>query len=397
MQEREFVEVPGIFKTMAEGSIIQLSKGDLEDGTKTHSVTTRSKDYGCSLLEKESSLVSESNMNGGVPIVETCTDSHTTPSRASESEGPHSLTHRDIHGGLEKTTRASQVDAALSVDTLDPQTHNVNDEENNLVSTRLNESDDAIDEDVSCHVSKPDNKGLSDAEIVRRAHEEGRIEVVLPGSVTQEGCCRFVSEILKCILYQRQQLPMTYDQLVFTQKKTNAPIHKKEVVNSRPTDFNRRKCQRTVEDLEVLLEHLELLFSLSLVPRVLLLLGGSPVLPQELYEVNMEGLVLAAGDGSLRVSSCLRQLFRTIFVSDLLSDVRPVRLTATTVLVLAHRDCEVGWFRPKLDFKVPTRVKRQIIALSTDAGIGSSPQKEESNWEDYVWFQAPVAIKGFSK
>ena len=168
-------------------------------------------------------------------------------------------------------------------------------------------------------------------------------------------------------------------------------------MNSRPTDFNRRKCQRTVEDLEVLLEHLELLFSLSLVPRVLLLLGGSPVLPQELYEVNMEGLVLAAGDGSLRVSSCLRQLFRTIFVSDLLSDVRPVRLTATTVLVLAHRDCEVGWFRPKLDFKVPTRVKRQIIALSTDAGIGSSPQKEESNWEDYVWFQAPVAIKGFSK
>lgn len=85
--------------------------------------------------------------------------------------------------------------------------------------------DDAIDEDVSCHVSKPDNKGLSDAEILRRAHEEGWIEVVLPGSVTQEGCCRFVSEILKCILYQRQQLPMTYDQLVFTQKKTNAPIH----------------------------------------------------------------------------------------------------------------------------------------------------------------------------
>ena len=169
------------------------------------------------------------------------------------------------------------------------------------------------------------------------------------------------------------------------------------MVNSRPTDFNRRKCQRTVEDLEELLQHLELLFSLSLVPRVLLLLGGSPVLPQELYEINMEGLVLAAGDRSLRISSCLRQLFRTIFVSDLLSDARPIRLTATTVLVLAHRDCDVGWFRPKLDFKVPTRVKRQLIALSTDAGVCSSPKKEESGCEDYIWFQAPVTIKGFSK
>ena len=168
-------------------------------------------------------------------------------------------------------------------------------------------------------------------------------------------------------------------------------------MNSKPADVNRRKCQRTVEDLEDLLRHLELLFSLSLVPRVLLLLGGSPVLPQELYEVNMEGLVLAAGDRRLCVSSGLRQLFRTIFVSDLLSDARPVRLTATTVLVLAHRDCDVGWFRPKLDFKVPTRVRRQVIALSTDAGVCSDPQKEAWDWEEYVWFQAPVAIKGFSK
>lgn len=58
-----------------------------------------------------------------------------------------------------------------------------------------------------------------DAEVARRAQEEGRVDVIFPGSVTQDGCCRFVSEILKCVLYQRQQLPMTYDQLVYSQKK----------------------------------------------------------------------------------------------------------------------------------------------------------------------------------
>lgn len=163
------------------------------------------------------------------------------------------------------------------------------------------------------------------------------------------------------------------------------------------TDLDWRKCQRTLQDLEEVLQQLEALFSLSLVPRVLLLLGGSLVLPKEMYEINMEALAVAAGDQSLRASSCLRQLFHTLFVADLLSDARPVRLMATAVLVLAHRDCGVGWFRPKLDFKVPTRVKRQIISLSSDAGICVGARAEMSDREDYVWFQAPTAIKGFSK
>lgn len=146
-----------------------------------------------------------------------------------------------------------------------------------------------------------------------------------------------------------------------------------------------------------MLQQLEVLFSISKVPRVLLLLGGSLVLPKELYEINMEFLEVAAGDQCLRVSSCLRQLFRTLFVADLLSDTRPVHLMPTTVLALAHRNCGVGWFRPKLQFKVPTRVKNQVIVLSTDPSDCKEPRPEGLEWQDYVWFQAPMTIKGFGK
>lgn len=163
------------------------------------------------------------------------------------------------------------------------------------------------------------------------------------------------------------------------------------------SDLDWRKCQQTLQELEEVLQQLEVLFSLSKVPRVLLLMGGSLILPKELYEINMEGLELAGGDQCLRVSSCLRQLFRTLFVADLLSDARPVRLMPTTVLALAHRDCGVGWFRPKLQFKVPTRVKNQVIALSTDPKNSSEPRAEDTDWQDYVWFQAPMPIKGFGK
>lgn len=161
------------------------------------------------------------------------------------------------------------------------------------------------------------------------------------------------------------------------------------------TDMDWRKCQQTLQELEEVLQQLEVLFSLSKVPRVLLLMGGSLILPKELYEINLEALVVAGGDRCLRVSSCLRQLFRTLFVADLLSDTRPVRLMPTTVLALAHRDCGVGWFRPKLQFKVPTRVKNRIIALSTDPNTCKELRAEGSYWQDYVWFQAPMTIKGF--
>ncbi|KAM7385796.1 hypothetical protein PAMP_001852 [Pampus punctatissimus] len=254
-------------------------------------------------------------------------------------------------------------------------------------------------QDSNLTVSKQHNNNTEDNEAMKRAQEEGRVNVVFPGTVTQEGCCRFVSEILKCILYQRQQLPMTYDQLVYSQKKRQASMQDKDVVSRRqvqPADMDCRKCQQTLQELEEVLQQLEVLFSLSKVPRVLLLMGGSLVLPKELYEINMEALILASGDQCLRVSACLRQLFRTLFVADLLSDTKPVRLMPTTVLALAHRDCGVDWFRPKLQFKVPTRVKNQIIALSTDPSICTETRADGSDWQDYVWFQTPVTIKGFS-
>ncbi|XP_077469538.1 MAD2L1-binding protein [Stigmatopora argus] len=241
-------------------------------------------------------------------------------------------------------------------------------------------------------------KAESDAEIARRAKEEGTVSVVFPGIVTQEGCCRFVSEILKCVLYQRQQLPMTYDQLVYTQKNLQDSKTDKDVISGRKVnlaDMKGRKSHKTLHDLEEVLHQLEVLFSLSKVPRILLLLGGSLVLPKEMYDINLEALVLGSGDKCLRASSCSRQLFRTLFIADLLSDSKPGRLMPTTVLALAHRDCGVGWFHPKLRFKVPTCVKKKIIALCSDVQGCGTESADEMDWQEYVWFQAPTAIKGF--
>ncbi|XP_051504663.1 MAD2L1-binding protein-like [Myxocyprinus asiaticus] len=242
---------------------------------------------------------------------------------------------------------------------------------------------------------------IDDEEIFRRAREEGQVTVVFPGRITQDGCCRLVCELLKCVLYQRQQLPMTYDQMVFLQKQQHNSTQTEDMVNHRPVKtsggLDWRRFQRTLQELDEVLAHLETLFSLSHVPRVLFMLGGSTILPNELYEVNLEALVVGAGENSVRTSSCLRQLFRTLIVADLLSDAKSVRLLSTTVMALGHRDCGVTGFKPKIDFRVPTKVKRKVIYLGSNLSLTGEAHKCNGDLEDYIWFQAPVTVKGFCK
>ncbi|KAL1262757.1 hypothetical protein QQF64_005496 [Cirrhinus molitorella] len=252
-----------------------------------------------------------------------------------------------------------------------------------------------------CQSSGVSANHTDDEEVFRRAKEEGRVDVVFPGRITQDGCCRFVCELLKCVLYQRQQMPMTYDQMVFLQKQQHNATQTEDLVNRRSAKTSEgldwRRCQRMLQDLDEVLAHLETLFSLSQVPRVLFMLGGSTILPTEMYEVNMEAVAVGAGEKSLRTSACLRQLFRTLFVADLLSDTKSVRLMSTTVMAVGHRECGVTGFKPKVDFKVPTKVKKQVISIASDVSLTRDLQKSKRNLEDYIWFQAPVTVKGFCK
>ncbi|KAF5895751.1 MAD2L1-binding protein-like, partial [Clarias magur] len=118
-----------------------------------------------------------------------------------------------------------------------------------------------------------------------RSQVAGRVEVVFPGTVLHYSCCTFVCELLKWVLYQRQQLPMTYDEMVVFQNQQLETTQLEEGDVRTPIkssgDSTWQRCQRTLRDLDEVLEHLEELFSLSYVPRVLFILGSSGVFPTE--------------------------------------------------------------------------------------------------------------------
>ncbi|KAM6128230.1 MAD2L1-binding protein-like [Pterocles gutturalis] len=222
------------------------------------------------------------------------------------------------------------------------------------------------------------------------------VSVVFPGAVSRESCCRFACELLKHVLHQRHQLPLPYEQLACFCRRA---ARDGEVVKKPLSIYlARKKRQQVLTELEAVLQHLEVMFSLTLVPRVLILLGGNVMNPKELYELNLEGIREGSAEESLKTASCVRKLFHALFVADVFSELNTLPLTGTVVMLQGHRDCGVDWFRPKLNYQVPTRGRKLTAHLSCDGDINlsaSPPQQTTSTWEDYIWFQAPVTLRGF--
>ncbi|XP_006882013.1 PREDICTED: MAD2L1-binding protein [Elephantulus edwardii] len=216
------------------------------------------------------------------------------------------------------------------------------------------------------------------------------VPVVFSGPVSQEGCCRFTCELLKHIMYQRQQLPLPYEQLKhFYPESPQA----EDAVRMKPwsaAEANNKKSQQTLAELESVFSHLESLFARTLVPRVLILLGGSTLNPKEFYELDLSQLVSDSEEQSLSTAACLRYLFRAIFIADVFSELQTPPLMGTTIMAQGHRDCGEDWFRPKLNYRVPSRGNKLTVTLSCGRPLISA-----TAWEDYVWYQAPVTLKGF--
>ncbi|XP_008123463.1 MAD2L1-binding protein [Anolis carolinensis] len=231
------------------------------------------------------------------------------------------------------------------------------------------------------------------------------VSVAFPGSVTQEGCFRFTCEFLKHVLYQRQQLPLPYEQLAFFYRRqpprapgqANGDEEVVRKVHVKDQDCS-QKCQQVLSDLEGVFKHLETMFTLTLVPCVLILLGGTSVSPKEFYEINLQGVSVRGAEDSLQTAACIRKLFHSLFLADVFSELQTGPTMGVTVMVQGHRNCGVDWFKPKLNYKVPTRGRKLTVNVScshhTSTGL-SDYQEMNSAWDDYIWFQAPVTVKGF--
>ena len=133
--------------------------------------------------------------------------------------------------------------------------------------------------------------------------------------------------------------------------------------------------------------------------------------------------------------SCIQSVFRTFYEEDFVSNIVPLRSnTNLFLLFLAPRSCDHTRFNliPQLNYSVPSvnalrevnLVCRASTLMLDTAELGSSNSKELdisgvqpldnstvdsatdttdvltvplSASEDYIWFQAPVTVKGYTE
>jgi len=199
-----------------------------------------------------------------------------------------------------------------------------------------------------------------------------------------------------------------------------------------------RQCKSSKSQQQELIKTVEALFqtvrdvfeSGDLIKQVLVILGSNIILPKDAYLLHFptdfyEGPPVTA-------KSCVQSVFRTFYNEDFLSNAVPLSSTTNLFLFfLAPRSCDHTRFNliPQLSYSLPSvgalyevnlLCTANTITLGT-AELGSPNSKElnisgihpldnsvtdsatdntdistvhPSSIDDYVWFQAPVTVKG---
>ncbi|XP_022090576.1 MAD2L1-binding protein-like [Acanthaster planci] len=265
-------------------------------------------------------------------------------------------------------------------------------------------------------------------------------KVLLKGRVAPHVQANIVKEMLKHLMFQRNQIPMAYEQIKceYERRKSGsaAALLHENGRHKEKQDLSSAAYKRLgqfISTVEELLANIDAVFNLSFVPRVLILLGATAVSPKEAHEIVFHNQV-SVHDASLvdlRTKHCVRALMRTLITDSPIWEAKQLPLTNTLLLVRAHRDSGLSWFQPKMALKAPTRgqlyrceihcghVEHSVgfardhklnhgndkccgghhsccmleqSKVEIDAGTAVTEALVES--DDYIWYQAPLPIKG---
>lgn len=199
-----------------------------------------------------------------------------------------------------------------------------------------------------------------------------------------------------------------------------------------------RQCKSSQSQQREVIKTVEALFQIirdvfeseDLIKQVLIILGSNIILPKDAYLIRFP--VEFYEGPSLTARSCVQSVFRTFYNEDFLSSAVP--LTSNTNLFLfflAPRSCDHKRFNliPQLSYNLPSvgaLYEINLLCTASTVTLGNaelgSPNRKELNIsgihpldnsvadsatdeadistvrpptsDDYIWFQAPMTVKG---
>ena len=231
--------------------------------------------------------------------------------------------------------------------------------------------------------------------------KEVEIQVTFNEEVGQSINSRLLRGCIEYLLYQRQQLPIPYHELiklVEDQEKSGDGIEA-GVLARRSFSAEYKKAKKVYEDVECLFDHISKLFLSTKVNAAIVLLGSTPVSPKEHYFVDFQNATEGkTADSSARAcNSACRKLIRSLISNQELCSFKEISPTSMLVFLQVSRSSAIEWFQPKPTFKPPHRGQSCKISVRTNSYelAASEGDPPEHSVDDWLWFQAPVIIRGY--
>ena len=233
--------------------------------------------------------------------------------------------------------------------------------------------------------------------------KEVEIQVTFNEGVGQCINSRLLRGCIEYLLYQRQQLPIPYHELIKLVEDQEKSCDGLEagVLARRSFNTEYKKAKKVYEDVECLFDHINKLFLSTKVNAAMVLLGSTPVSPKEHYFVDFQNAKEGnTTDSSSRVcNSACRKLIRSLISNQELGSFKEISPTSMLVFIQISRSSDIEWFQPKPTFKPPHRGQACKISVTTSncneqlAANESDPP--EHSMDEWLWFQAPVIIRGY--
>jgi len=195
---------------------------------------------------------------------------------------------------------------------------------------------------------------------------------------------------------------------------------------------SRSQQQELVKAVEALFQIVRDFFeSGDLIKQVLIILGSNIILPKDAYLLHFPTEFYEGP--SVTARSCVQSVFRMFYNNDFLSDAVPLSSSTNLFLLfLAPRSCDHTRFNliPQLVYSLPSACalyEVNLVCTASTVTLGTaelhSPNGKELNIsgihpldnsvtdsaaddtdvlsvhpptnDDYVWFQAPITVKGY--
>jgi len=216
------------------------------------------------------------------------------------------------------------------------------------------------------------------------------------------GACKFLVELIKYVLYIRNQLPCLYDQLrtdVNTWQKDNAPSSEGGGKKRKRLSGTEKKAIKLVAQAEELFNSIREAIESREIRVVSIIFGSTTISAKEIYKIYLPKYYQQTQHAPEKtVAQNVRKMLRELISASCFPDKELGPMKLIVAFQATRNDDEtpgVAGFLPKQALKLKENKCNTVhILLDPNDTNNNIPQVEII--DNYIWYQARNQIQGFN-